>query len=152
MIPYPNLVLPTRTQLFFPSKTLIFYDLSISDASQAAVSPQSNATAATPSASGAGRKHTCLCRINPLSHPIYVYEPSHPSHIFYFFYFFIFLLLFTFICYTAHIHRTHHTHHTHHTRTLYTHRCGEEAHDPCCCAQLAEWALKCRNESETANW
>ncbi|KAJ1396709.1 hypothetical protein B484DRAFT_472235, partial [Ochromonadaceae sp. CCMP2298] len=31
-------------------------------------------------------------------------------------------------------------------------RCGEEAHDPCCCAQLAEWTLKCMNESETANW
>jgi ariadne-1 len=31
-------------------------------------------------------------------------------------------------------------------------RCGEEAHDPCSCAQLAEWALKCMNESETTNW
>jgi hypothetical protein len=29
---------------------------------------------------------------------------------------------------------------------------GEEAHDPCSCAQLAEWELKCVNESETANW
>mmetsp|Transcript_26231 Transcript_26231/g.25078 ORF Transcript_26231/g.25078 Transcript_26231/m.25078 type:complete len:353 (-) Transcript_26231:167-1225(-) len=31
-------------------------------------------------------------------------------------------------------------------------RCGEEAHDPCSCAQLSEWKLKCVNESETANW
>lgn len=31
-------------------------------------------------------------------------------------------------------------------------RCGEEAHDPCSCTQLAEWSLKCINESETANW
>jgi ariadne-1 len=31
-------------------------------------------------------------------------------------------------------------------------RCGEEAHDPANCAQLAEWAQKCMNESETANW
>ena len=31
-------------------------------------------------------------------------------------------------------------------------RCGEEAHDPCSCAQLAEWMEKCSNESETANW
>ena len=31
-------------------------------------------------------------------------------------------------------------------------RCGEEAHEPCGCAQLAEWAQKCQNESETANW
>lgn len=31
-------------------------------------------------------------------------------------------------------------------------RCGEEAHDPCSCTQLGEWALKCVNESETANW
>jgi len=29
---------------------------------------------------------------------------------------------------------------------------GEEAHDPASCTQLAEWALKCVNESETANW
>lgn len=31
-------------------------------------------------------------------------------------------------------------------------RCGEEAHDPCSCQQLAEWQAKCMNESETANW
>ena len=31
-------------------------------------------------------------------------------------------------------------------------RCGEEAHDPCSCTQLSEWATKCMNESETANW
>lgn len=31
-------------------------------------------------------------------------------------------------------------------------RCGEEAHEPCSCAQLAEWTQKCQNESETANW
>jgi len=31
-------------------------------------------------------------------------------------------------------------------------KCGEEAHDPCNCPQLAEWAQKCQNESETANW
>lgn len=31
-------------------------------------------------------------------------------------------------------------------------RCGEEAHDPCSCAQLEEWQQKCENESETANW
>jgi ariadne-1 len=29
---------------------------------------------------------------------------------------------------------------------------GEEGHEPCSCAQLAEWSLKCVNESETANW
>lgn len=31
-------------------------------------------------------------------------------------------------------------------------KCGEEAHDPCSCAQLSEWIEKCMNESETANW
>jgi ariadne-1 len=31
-------------------------------------------------------------------------------------------------------------------------KCGEEAHDPCSCAQLTEWTDKCMNESETANW
>jgi len=31
-------------------------------------------------------------------------------------------------------------------------KCGEEAHEPCNCPQLAEWAQKCQNESETANW
>ena len=31
-------------------------------------------------------------------------------------------------------------------------RCGEEAHDPSSCSQLSEWATKCMNESETANW
>ena len=35
---------------------------------------------------------------------------------------------------------------------LFCFKCGEEGHDPCNCQQLAEWALKCRNESETANW
>jgi ariadne-1 len=31
-------------------------------------------------------------------------------------------------------------------------KCGEEAHDPCSCAQLSDWNEKCMNESETANW
>eukprot|EP01032_Pedospumella_encystans_P008127 gene8127-9680_t len=31
-------------------------------------------------------------------------------------------------------------------------RCGEEAHEPSSCTQLSEWAEKCGNESETANW
>jgi len=31
-------------------------------------------------------------------------------------------------------------------------RCGEEAHQPAGCPALAEWAEKCQNESETANW
>uniref|UniRef100_A0AAV1VI51 RBR-type E3 ubiquitin transferase n=1 Tax=Peronospora matthiolae TaxID=2874970 RepID=A0AAV1VI51_9STRA len=31
-------------------------------------------------------------------------------------------------------------------------RCGEEAHAPVSCDQLASWQEKCRNESETANW
>ena len=31
-------------------------------------------------------------------------------------------------------------------------RCGDEAHEPCGCNQLVEWAHKCQNESETANW
>ncbi|KAG6617493.1 ariadne-like ubiquitin ligase [Phytophthora cinnamomi] len=31
-------------------------------------------------------------------------------------------------------------------------RCGEEAHSPVTCEQLAAWQEKCRNESETANW
>ncbi|DAZ92674.1 TPA: hypothetical protein N0F65_000444 [Lagenidium giganteum] len=31
-------------------------------------------------------------------------------------------------------------------------RCGEEAHSPATCEQLALWMEKCRNESETANW
>ncbi|CCI48337.1 unnamed protein product [Albugo candida] len=31
-------------------------------------------------------------------------------------------------------------------------RCGEEAHAPVTCVQLAAWQEKCRNESETANW
>ncbi len=34
----------------------------------------------------------------------------------------------------------------------YCFKCGEEAHDPCSCSQLSDWALKCTNESETANW
>jgi ariadne-1 len=31
-------------------------------------------------------------------------------------------------------------------------RCGEEAHDPAACQQVATWNEKCMNESETANW
>lgn len=31
-------------------------------------------------------------------------------------------------------------------------RCGQEAHDPSTCSQLASWQEKCNNESETANW
>lgn len=31
-------------------------------------------------------------------------------------------------------------------------KCGDSAHDPCSCVQLAEWTEKCMNESETANW
>jgi ariadne-1 len=31
-------------------------------------------------------------------------------------------------------------------------KCGEEAHDPVSCVHLADWQLKCSNESETANW
>jgi ariadne-1 len=31
-------------------------------------------------------------------------------------------------------------------------RCGEAAHDPASCAQLAAWNEKCRDESETAHW
>lgn len=31
-------------------------------------------------------------------------------------------------------------------------RCGQEAHDPSSCSQLAMWQEKCQNESETANW
>lgn len=31
-------------------------------------------------------------------------------------------------------------------------RCGEEAHSPVSCEQLASWQEKCKNESETANW
>ncbi|KAF1323544.1 Ariadne-like ubiquitin ligase, partial [Globisporangium splendens] len=31
-------------------------------------------------------------------------------------------------------------------------RCGEEAHAPVTCEQLASWQEKCKNESETANW
>ena len=31
-------------------------------------------------------------------------------------------------------------------------KCGEEAHDPINCSQLAQWTQKCVNESETANW
>jgi ariadne-1 len=34
----------------------------------------------------------------------------------------------------------------------YCFKCGEEAHDPTSCAQLAVWTEKCSNESETANW
>lgn len=32
------------------------------------------------------------------------------------------------------------------------HCTSDEAHDPCSCAQLSEWQMKCMNESETANW
>jgi len=35
---------------------------------------------------------------------------------------------------------------------LFCFRCGEEAHNPCDCAQMSTWALKCSDESETANW
>lgn len=31
-------------------------------------------------------------------------------------------------------------------------RCGEEGHELVSCVQLGVWALKCQNESETANW
>lgn len=31
-------------------------------------------------------------------------------------------------------------------------RCGEEAHAPASCQQMAQWTEKCMNESETANW
>jgi len=31
-------------------------------------------------------------------------------------------------------------------------RCGEEAHAPISCHDLAKWNLKCQDESETANW
>lgn len=31
-------------------------------------------------------------------------------------------------------------------------RCGEEAHAPADCDELAKWVEKCQNESETANW
>jgi ariadne-1 len=31
-------------------------------------------------------------------------------------------------------------------------RCGEAAHDPASCSQLAAWNDKCRDESETAHW
>jgi ariadne-1 len=31
-------------------------------------------------------------------------------------------------------------------------KCGDEAHDPCSCAQLNAWREKCQNDSETANW
>lgn len=36
--------------------------------------------------------------------------------------------------------------------TTFCFKCGEDAHEPCSCAQLIDWAAKCRNESETANW
>ncbi|KDO23848.1 hypothetical protein SPRG_11280 [Saprolegnia parasitica CBS 223.65] len=35
---------------------------------------------------------------------------------------------------------------------LFCLRCGEEAHAPVTCDQLALWQEKCKNESETANW
>ncbi|OQS01106.1 hypothetical protein ACHHYP_01798 [Achlya hypogyna] len=35
---------------------------------------------------------------------------------------------------------------------LFCLRCGEEAHQPVTCDQLALWQEKCKNESETANW
>ncbi|RHY35497.1 hypothetical protein DYB32_000016 [Aphanomyces invadans] len=35
---------------------------------------------------------------------------------------------------------------------LSTVSCGDEAHMPVSCEQLATWLEKCRNESETANW
>lgn len=36
--------------------------------------------------------------------------------------------------------------------TPFCFKCGDEAHDPVTCVHLAEWQLKCSNESETANW
>lgn len=36
--------------------------------------------------------------------------------------------------------------------SVFCFRCGEEAHDPASCAELALWKEKCQNESETANW
>lgn len=36
--------------------------------------------------------------------------------------------------------------------SVFCFRCGEEAHDPSKCAELAMWKEKCQNESETANW
>lgn len=36
--------------------------------------------------------------------------------------------------------------------TAYCFRCGEDAHEPSSCKQLAEWSIKCQNDSETANW
>jgi len=35
---------------------------------------------------------------------------------------------------------------------LYCFRCGEDAHEPSSCQQIAQWGMKCSNESETANW
>ena len=31
-------------------------------------------------------------------------------------------------------------------------KCGEEAHQPSSCVELAQWSEKCQNDSETANW
>ena len=31
-------------------------------------------------------------------------------------------------------------------------KCGEEPHAPISCRDLAKWSIKCRDESETANW
>jgi ariadne-1 len=36
--------------------------------------------------------------------------------------------------------------------SVFCSKCGEEAHEPCTCAQLVDWNQKCMNESETANW
>ena len=36
--------------------------------------------------------------------------------------------------------------------SVFCFRCGEEAHDPATCTELALWKEKCQNESETANW
>ena len=36
--------------------------------------------------------------------------------------------------------------------TWFCFKCGEEAHSPATCGQLAMWQEKCQNESETANW
>ena len=35
---------------------------------------------------------------------------------------------------------------------VYCFKCGEEAHDPCSCRQLAVWREKCAGESETLKW
>jgi ariadne-1 len=36
--------------------------------------------------------------------------------------------------------------------TLFCLPCGEEPHAPCDCKEVALWNIKCKSESETANW